>query len=99
TRCYRDGVQTCALPIFRENPELIGHTDIVAVRRHTVTNHSLAHLAVRKRLDHLVLQRHAPDPAVWLDGHPFLPKFTLDLSLRSEIGRASCRETASVRRV
>src|SRR5437773_9506395 len=58
----------------RENAELVRHTDVVAVGRYSVTDHAFAHLAVRQRLDHLVLQRHAPDPAVWLDGHPFLPK-------------------------
>src|SRR5260370_38785470 len=61
----------------RENPDLARPPDIVAVRRHSVADHSLPHLPVRKRLDHLVLQRFAPDPPVWLDGHPFLPKMYL----------------------
>ena len=73
----------------RENPELVRHADVVTVRRNSVTDHSLAHLPVRERLDHLVLQRHAPDPTVWLNGHPFLPWFYLRLvdSLRSAISQ------------
>src|SRR5258708_36247868 len=47
---------------------------ILAVRRHSVADHSFAHLPVCERLDHSVLQRVAPDPTVWLDGHPFLPR-------------------------
>src|SRR5215470_4405607 len=46
---------------------------------------SFAHLPVRKRLDHFVLQRHAPDPAVWLDGHPFLLKCHCKFLLNSAV--------------
>jgi hypothetical protein len=36
-------------------------------------------LPVGERLDHFVFQRHFPDPAVWLYGHPFLPSSALAL--------------------
>jgi hypothetical protein len=33
----------------------------------------LPHLFLGKRLDHLLLARHPPDPVVGLDAHPILP--------------------------
>src|SRR5437763_10311932 len=75
-----------------ENPELVRHADVVAIRRHSVTDHAFAHLPVREWLDHFVLQRHAPDPAVWLDGHPFL------LSGNNKIYFGDCRTNCAMPR-
>ena len=69
-----------------ENLKLIGDANVVAVRRNSVTDDAFADLAIRERLDHLVLQRHAANPVVWLDGHPRLPfSFT---KLRDKLKKA-----------
>src|SRR4030081_3090965 len=43
------------------------HAQVVSVTRYAVGNHSLTHLLFRVRINHVVLLRHAPDPAVALD--------------------------------
>ena len=52
-----------------EDLELVGDADVVAVRRQPVRHDALADLTVLERLDHAVLERHLPDPAVGFDGH------------------------------
>jgi hypothetical protein len=53
-----------------EDLELVADADVVAVRRHAVRDHPGAHLAILEGLDHPVLERHLPDPAIALDsGH------------------------------
>ena len=47
-----------------EHLELVGHADVVAVRREPVRDHAGTDLAVLERLDHPVLERHLLDPAV-----------------------------------
>src|SRR5580693_10583295 len=58
-----------------KNLKLVRHSDVVAVRRHSIADHAFANLPVRERFDHLVLQRHPPDPLVGLNGHPSSSKF------------------------
>ena len=53
----------------REDLELVGDADVVAVRRQPVRDDAGAHLAILERLDHAVLARHLLDPPVGLDGH------------------------------
>ena len=63
------------LAILRYNAiDNLGDANVVAVGRNTIADDTFAHLAIGEGLDHFVLQRHAPDPAVWLDGHPLLLK-------------------------
>src|SRR5690348_17704490 len=47
--------------------ELVGHADVVAVRREPVRDHALTDLAILERLDHPVFERHLADPFVRLD--------------------------------
>jgi hypothetical protein len=49
-----------------KNLELIGHAQVVSVTGHAAGNDSLAHLLFRGPINHVVLLRHAPDPAVTL---------------------------------
>src|SRR5262249_48185133 len=48
----------------REDLELVGDADVVAVGRKPVRDYAGSHLVVDKRLDHPVLERHLADPAV-----------------------------------
>ena len=57
----------------REDPELVGHANVVAVGGHAVRDHALAHLALLEGIDHAHLTRHARDPAVVLDRHQSPP--------------------------
>src|ERR1043166_4799829 len=54
-----------------ENAKFICDANVVAIRRNAVTDHAFADLAVGKRLDHLVFERHAANPLIRLDGHHF----------------------------
>src|SRR5207244_9405237 len=47
-----------------EDAELIGHANIVTVRRQAEADNAIAHLAVRKRLDYPRLDSPLADPAV-----------------------------------
>ena len=53
----------------REHLELVGHADVVAVRRQPERDDPLADLTVLERLDHAVLARHLADPGIGSDGH------------------------------
>jgi hypothetical protein len=54
-------------------------------------------LPVRKRLNHFVLQRHAPDPAVWLNGHSLPPGKVHDKKFAMSFKKlAACRKGKSV---
>src|SRR5579871_5125249 len=66
---------------IRKNLELVRHADVVAVRRYPVADHAFANLPVRERFDHLMFQRHPPDPLVGLNGHPSSSNFSFVVSL------------------
>ena len=55
-----------------EDAKLVRYAHIVAIGRHTVTDNALAHLAIFKGLDHVVLSRHLANPLVRLHRHHFL---------------------------
>src|ERR1700682_914671 len=65
------GIDDCRIHV-RKDAEFIGNTDVVAIRGDSITNDPFSHLAISEGLNHLMLQRHAPDPAVWLNRHPRL---------------------------
>src|SRR5271157_2538854 len=52
-----------------EDLELVGHAQVVAVRRETEGDNAFADLLLRKGIDHIVLGGHFADPTVTLDGH------------------------------
>jgi hypothetical protein len=54
---------------IREDPEFARDAHVVAVRADPVGDHPLTHLAALERLDHAMLERHASNPAVGLNGH------------------------------
>src|SRR5579885_590475 len=56
-----------------EDAKFVRDPDVVPVGRDPVADNPVPHLPVRERLDHFVFERHAPNPAVWLHGHPFPP--------------------------
>src|SRR5262249_32766008 len=51
----------------REDLELVGDADVVAVRREPVRDRARADLAALEGLDHRLLEGHVPDPPVALD--------------------------------
>src|SRR6266849_2012301 len=51
----------------REDLELVGDPEVIAVGRHPVRDHPRADLALLEGLDHVLLERHPPDPAIALD--------------------------------
>ncbi len=79
-----------------ENLKLVGDANVVAVRRNSVADDAFANLAVGERLDHLVIERHFANPAVWLNGHPRLLFLVAALVLREFFVRKLNDETASV---
>jgi len=60
-----------------EDLELVGDADVVAVRRHAVTDHAVAHLRVDERLDHSLFERHFLDPVVGFQAHDVSPRFSV----------------------
>src|SRR4030095_13164564 len=66
----------------REDLELVGHADVVSVRRETVRNDPLTHLAILERLDHAVLECHALDPPVGFSrGHSLVSRLRAPASV------------------
>src|SRR6202166_185089 len=76
---------------IRKNTKLVRNPDVVPIRRHPVADDSFPHLPVRKRLNHFVLQRHAPDPAIWLNGHSLPPGKVNDKNLPSSFKKLTAR--------
>src|SRR5271154_932974 len=56
-----------------KNTEVIGHANVIPVAGYSVADNAFADLAVLKRIDHLVLERHSAYPMIRLDRHPVPP--------------------------
>jgi hypothetical protein len=60
----------------REDAELVGHANIIAIAAQAVGDNAFAHLVFDKRLNHAVLERHAADPVIGFDRHGKPPRWS-----------------------